>query len=82
MSQAAQYSKVHGEIHARGRMIGTGKEGEDVGLPRVAWRKEGGDSSVSAAADASNPVEGSAASAASPSTGTTKRTPEQRLHVG
>ena len=44
VSQAAQYSKVHGEIHARGRMIGTGKEGEDVGLPRVAWRKEGGDS--------------------------------------
>lgn len=43
VSQAAQYSKVHGEIHARGRMM-TGKEGEDVGLPRVAWRKEGGDS--------------------------------------
>ena len=42
VSQAAQYSKVHGEIHARGRMM-TGKEGEDVG-PRVAWRKEGGDS--------------------------------------
>ena len=36
-------------------MIGTGKEGEDVGLPRVAWRKEGGDSSVSAAANASHP---------------------------
>ena len=42
VSQAAQYSKVHGEIHARGRMM-TGKEGEDVG-PRVAWRKEGDDS--------------------------------------
>lgn len=42
VSQAGQYSKVHGEIHARGRMM-TGKEGEDIG-PRVAWRKEGGDS--------------------------------------
>ena len=73
VSQAAQYSKVHGEIHARGRMM-TGKEGEDVG-PRVAWRKEGGDSRAFPLPPMlPTPVEGSAASAASPSTGTTRRT--------
>jgi len=44
VSQASQYSKVHGEIHARGRMVSHGKEGEDVTFPRVAWRKEAGDS--------------------------------------
>ena len=44
VSQASQYSKVHGEIHARGRMVSHGKEGEDVTFPRVAWRKEADDS--------------------------------------
>ena len=41
VSQAAQYSKVHGEIHARGRAV-VGLEGEAGGM-QVAWRKEGGD---------------------------------------